>query len=318
MDHSPARNAAMDRLDELALFLAIADAGSLARAGRRVGRSPPAVTRILADLERRLGVRLVERTTRRLALTDAGLRLAEHARRLVAAFEDAMSDTAGEAVAPRGRLRISAPLVFGQRHVAPVVTAFLDAYPEVSAELSLEDRSVDLIEESIDVAVRIGRLGSSSLIARRVGQVRRGVVASPGYLAWRGTPADPADLAGHEIVLHVSRASGADWRFTDPGDGGERTVRVAARFQVDKAEAAIAAAREGRGVLAVLSYQVAPDLASGGLVRPLRPFERPPVPVQLVYPSARLLAPRVRAFLDFAAPRLSGLAELRGDRASPT
>src|SRR3954471_6823013 len=165
MDHSPARNAAMDRLDELALFLAIADAGSLAGAGRRLGRSPPAVTRTLADLERRLGVRLVERTTRRLAPTDAGLRLAEHARRPVAAFEDAMHDTAGEATTPRGRLRISAPLVFGRRHVAPIVTAFLDAQPEVTAELSLADRTVDLVEEGIDVAVRIGHLGSSSLVA---------------------------------------------------------------------------------------------------------------------------------------------------------
>jgi DNA-binding transcriptional LysR family regulator len=302
----------VDRLDELALFVAIADAGSLAAAGRKVGRSPPAVTRILADLERRLGVRLVERTTRHLALTDAGLRLAEHARRLVAAYEDAVSDATGEAVAPRGRLRISAPLVFGQRHVAPVVTAFLDAYPEVSAELSLEDRTVDLVEEGIDVAVRIGHLGSSSLIARRVGGVRRVVVASPGYLARPGTPAEPADLHGHDIVLHVSRAAGAEWRFAGPV-GEERTVRVAARFQVDRAEAAIAAAREGRGVLSVLSYQVAPDFASGALVRLLRPFERPPMPVQLVYPSARLLAPRVRAFLDFAVPRLSGLEELRGD-----
>jgi DNA-binding transcriptional LysR family regulator len=200
--------------------------------------------------------------------------------------------------------------VFGQRHVAPVVTAFLDAYPEVSAELSLEDRTVDLVEEGIDVAVRIGHLGSSSLIARRVGGVRRVVVASPAYLARRGIPAEPGDLHGHEIVLHVSRAAGAEWRFADPG-GGERTVRVAARFQVDRAEAAIAAAREGRGVLCALSYQVAPDLASGALVRLLEAFERPPVPVRLVYPSARLLAPRVRAFLDFAVPRLTALDVLR-------
>jgi DNA-binding transcriptional LysR family regulator len=255
---------------------------------------------------------LVERTTRRLAPTDAGLRLAEHARRLLAAFEDAMHDTAGEATTPRGRLRISAPLVFGRRHVAPIVTAFLDAQPEVTAELSLADRTVDLVEEGIDVAVRIGHLGSSSLVARRVGWVRRVVVASPRYLVRRGTPTDPGELADHEIVLFAGQAAGADWRFVEPG-GGERTVRVAARFQVDQAEAAILAAREGRGILAALSYQVAPDLAAGALVRLLERFERPLMPVQLVHPSGRLLASRVRAFLDFAAPRLARLKELRSD-----
>jgi DNA-binding transcriptional LysR family regulator len=248
----------MDRLDELTLFLAIADAGSLAAAARRTGRSPPAVTRILHDLEERLGVRLFERTTRQLALTDAGLRLAEHARQLLADFEEAMRDTAGEAAAPRGRLRISAPVVFGQRYVTPIVTAFLDLYPEVTAELSLVDRTVDLIEEGIDVAVRISHLASSSLVARRLG-----------------------------------------------------AVRVSARFQVDRAEAAIAAARDGRGILAALSYQVAPDLASGALVRVLDRFERPPIPVHLVYPGGRLITPRLRAFLDFVAPRLSQLNELR-------
>jgi DNA-binding transcriptional LysR family regulator len=300
----------MDRLEELTLFLAIADAGSLAAAARRTGRSPPAVTRILRDLEERLGVRLIERTTRQLALTDAGLRLAEHARRLLADFEEAMRDIAGEAAAPRGRLRISAPIVFGQRHVAPIVTAFLDLYPEVTAELSLVDRAVDLIEEGIDVAVRISHLASSSLVARRLGAVRRVLVASPDYLAHRGLPADPDDLAHHEIVLFMSQASGADWKFTG-ADGSERTVRVSGRFQVDRAEAAIAAARAGRGILSALSYQVAPDLVSGALVRVLDRFERPPIPVHLVYPGGRLITPRLRAFLDFAAPRLSRLDELR-------
>jgi DNA-binding transcriptional LysR family regulator len=300
----------MDRLDELTLFLAIAEAGSLAGAARRTRRSPSGVTRILHELEERLGVRLIERTTRQLALTDAGLRLADHARRLLADFEDAMRDTAGEAAAPRGRLRITAPIVFGQRHVAPVVTAFLDLYPEVTAELSLVDHTVDLIDDGIDVAVRIAHLANSSLVARQVGSVRRVLVASPDYLARRGVPTDPDDLVHQEIVLLVSRASGADWRFME-ADGSERTVRVSARFQVDRAEAAIAAAREGRGILSALSYQVAPDLASGALVRVLERFEQPPIPVHLVYPGRRLITPRLRAFLDFAVPRLSRLRELR-------
>jgi DNA-binding transcriptional LysR family regulator len=299
----------MDRLDELGLFLAIADAGSLAAAARRTRRSPPAVTRILADLERRLGVRLVERTTRRLALTDAGRRLAEHARRLLPEYEDALRDAVGEAAAPRGRLRVSAPIVFGQRHLAPIVMSYLDAYPEVSVELSLADRMVDLIDEGIDVALRISRLRDSSLVARQVGEVGQYVVASPAYLKRRGTPTRPEQLVDHDIVM-FSSGLGSDWRFAMPG-GRDRQIRVRARFSVDRAEVAVAAAREGRGVLRTLSYQVAPDIAAGRLVRLLEDFELPPIPVQLVMPSARLMAPRVRAFLDFAVPRLAALPELR-------
>lgn len=300
----------MDRLGELALFLAIADTGSLVAAAKRTRRSPPAMTRVLGDLEARFGVRLAERTTRRLALTDAGLRLAEHARRLIADFDDAMRDVAGEGAAPRGRLRISAPLTFGRLHLMPVVSAFLDAYPMISTELSLEDRPVDLIEEGVDLAVRIAHLDSSSLMARRIGSVRRVVVASPHYLERCIPPADPHDLSAHEIVLFANQANGPEWRFTSP-DGVAFQVRVNARFQVNRSDAAIAAARDGKGIVQVLSYQVAADLARGTLVRLLREFEQPPIPVHVVFPTARLMAPRVRAFLDFAVPRLSKLDALR-------
>ncbi|TXL80288.1 LysR family transcriptional regulator [Vineibacter terrae] len=302
----------MDRLDRLTLFLAIADAGSLVAAARRTGRSPPVVTRVLGELEAELGVRLAERTTRRLALTDAGMRLAEHARRLTADFDGAMHEVAGEGAAPRGRLRISAPLTFGRLHVMPIVTAFLESNPHVTAELSLDDRPVDLIEEGIDVALRIAHLDSGTLVARRVGAVRRIVVASPRYLKQRGRPAAPDELAAHDIVLFVNQANGPDWRF-QALDGSEREVRVSARFQVNRAEAAIDAARDGRGIAHVLSYQVADDMARGRLVRLLRPFERPPIPVHIVFPTARLMAPRVRAFLDFAVPRLSCLKVLRSE-----
>ncbi len=300
----------MDRLDELRLFVAAVEAGSLAAAGRRLGQSPPAMTRMVAALEERLGVRLLERSTRHLAPTEAGRRLAEHARRLLADYADAMAEAAGEGKAPRGRLRVAAPLVFGRLHVAPVVTGFLGAQPQVTAELLLSDHNTDLLEEAIDVALRIGRLGESSLVARRVGVVRRLVAASPDYLAARGTPATPGELATHDIVVFHSRATPPEWRFVAPA-GGEVTQRVAPRFAVNEARAAVAAAVAGHGIVSALSYQMAEELESGALVRILRDWETPALPVSLVFPSARLLPPRVRAFLDFAAPRLAALPVLR-------
>jgi DNA-binding transcriptional LysR family regulator len=192
-------------------------------------------------------------------------------------------------------------LLFGRRHLVPIMNGYLAHYPDVSAELALEDRPVDLIEEGIDVALRIAPLDDSSLVARRIGMVRRVVVASPAYLARHGVPATPDEIGDHQVTLFANHANSADWRFAD------RTVRVKARFQVNRAEAAIAAARDGHGLLMVLSYQVAAELADGSLVRLLRPFERPPIPVQLVVPTARLMPTRVRAFLDFVVPRLSAL-----------
>lgn len=298
----------MDRLDKLALFAAIVDEGSLAGAARRLGRSPPAVTRTLAALEERLGVRLVERTTRRLSATEAGRRLAEHARRLLGDFEDALRDAAGDAAAPRGTLRVTAPLLFGRMHITPLVLDFLDAHPGVSVDLLLSDRSLDLIEEGIDVGLRIAHLPDSGMVARRVGHMRRVLVASPAYLAGRGTPAEPADLAGHDVIAFTRLGAAPEWRFHGPG--GERTVRIRPRLTVNQADAALVAARAGRGITSTLSYQVADDVAAGRLVRLLRDCEPPPVPVHLVTPSTRLAAPRLRAFLDMAADRLSALPAL--------
>jgi DNA-binding transcriptional LysR family regulator len=300
----------MDRLDELRLLLAILDGGSLAEAGRRLTLSPPVVTRALAALEERLGVRLLERTTRQVAPTAAGLRLAEQARRLLADYEETMAEAAGEAAAPRGRLRIAAPLVFGRRHVAPIVTDFLDAQPAVTADLVLSDQFAELVEDGIDVALRIGDLAESALVARRVGQLRRVLVACPEYLARRGAPAVPADLAAHETVLFAAVGAAPEWRFRGP-DGAAATVRIAPRLVVTQAEAAVAAACAGRGVVQTLSYQVAEELADGRVVRLLRAWEPPPVPVHLVFPTARLMAPRLRAFLDHAVPRLTALPVLR-------
>jgi DNA-binding transcriptional LysR family regulator len=286
----------MDRLDELAIFVAILEAGSLVSAARRLRRSPPAVTRALSSLEDRIGLRLVDRTTRRLAPTEAGSALAERARALLADYDAVL---VGASQAPvRGVLRITAPVQFGRRHVAPIVSAFLNEYPDARVELSLNDRNLDLIEEGLDVAVRIGPLADSSLVARQVGNVRRVVVASPAYLARHGVPRTPSDLATHDTIFGMARSSAREWRF-GPSQRGP-TVRLSPRLLVDDVEAQLQAAQAGRGIARVLSYQVTDELAAGTLVRLLQDFEPEPLPVQLVTLSRSHVAPKVRAFLDTA------------------
>ena len=298
----------MDRLDEFAIFVRIVEEGSLVRAAQRLRRSAPAVTRALAALEDRLGVRLIDRTTRRLAPTEAGRALYERARGVVESYEAA---TAGAREAPvRGLLRIAAPVQFGRRHVAPLAARFLDSHESVEIELLLNDRNVDLIEEGIDVAVRIGALADSSLVARPVGHVRRQWVASPAYLTRQGTPKVPADLAKHEALLGTSRGA-MEWTF-----GGRRRgapPHLAGRLRVDDIETRLRLAREGRGIAQFLSYQVAEDLAAGRLVRLLRSYEPPLLPVQLLTKGRAHRAPKIDAFLDFAARKLSALPILRPD-----
>ncbi|HEV7260619.1 MAG TPA: LysR family transcriptional regulator [Bosea sp. (in: a-proteobacteria)] len=296
----------MDRLDELAIFVAIVDAGSLAGAARRLNRSRPAVTRALASLEERTGARLIARSTRRLAPSDAGRELAITARRLLADYEASLGDAAAAPV--RGLLRITAPLAFGRRHVTPLVAEFLDRHPEVQVELVLADRNLDLIDEDLHLAVRIGSLASSRLVSRKVGEIRRLLVASPDYLLRRGKPATPAEIAGHDTIASVAANQGLIWRFGGPGS--EARVVVTPRFIVNEIEAVLIAARAGRGLARPLSYQVAEDLASGALQRLLPDHEPPPLPVQLVVPGGRHLAPKVRAFLDHAVERLPRLAPI--------
>lgn len=297
----------MDRLDELAVLVAVVDQGSLAAAARRLRRSPPAITRTLSALEDRIGIRLIERTTRRLSPTDAGLALAEQSRALLDAYDGAIGGVSPTPV--RGLLRVTAPVLFGRRHVAPVVTAFLDLFPEVQAELILHDRNLDLIEEGIDVAVRIGDLSDSSLLARRVGEVRRIVVASPAYLAKRGVPARPAELSGHDTIFGTNTLRSLEWRFGSKNRAV--AVRIAPRFLVNEVEAQLIAARAGRGIARVLSYQAVDDLATGALVRLLRDYEPPPLSIQLVAASRLHMPPKVRAFLDHAAERLGKLQVIR-------
>jgi len=286
----------MDRLDELAIFVAITESGSLVSASRRLRRSPPAVTRALSALEDRIGLRLIDRTTRRLAPTEAGSALADRARALLADYDAVL---AGASQAPiRGVLRITAPVQFGRRHVAPIVSAFLNEYPDVRVELSLHDRNLDLIEEGLDLAVRIGALADSGLVARPVGSVRRVVVASPAYLAQRGVPRTPSDLATHDTIFGMARSPAREWRF-GPSRRGP-IVRLSPRLLVDDVEAQVQAAQAGRGIARVLSYQVSDELAAGVLVRLLQDFEPEPLPVQLVTSSRSHMAPKVRAFLESA------------------
>lgn len=297
----------MDRLDELAIYVAIIDAGSLAAAARKLRRSAPAVTRALNDLEKRLGVRLIERTTRRLSPTDAGREMAERARRLLGDYDAFVGELPSASL--RGLLRITAPLVFGRKHITPIVTSFLAAHPEVQIELILNDRNVDLIANDLHLAVRFGRLENSGLLARRVGQVRRVLVASPDYLARRGAPATPAALIDHDIVMATGAQLLTEWRF-GPDDGGA-TVRLSPRLMVNDVEAMLMALRAGHGVGRSLSYQVADDLAAGALVLLLPEAEPPPLPVQILTPGGRHMAPKVRAFLDHAADALTRLPVIR-------
>lgn len=298
----------MDRLDELGVFVRIVEEGSLVRAAARLRRSPPAVTRALAALEDRLGVRLVDRTTRRLAPTEAGRALYDKARTLMQDYEAA---TAGAREAPvRGLLRVTAPVQFGRRHIAPLVSKFLDAHAGVEVELLLNDRNVDLIEEGIDVAARIGALADSALTARPVGHVRRLWVASPAYLKRHGMPRAPDELARHEAVLGTSRST-MDWVFAGVRRGAP--MHMTGRLRVDDVETRLRAARDGRGIAQLLSYQVADDLAAGRLVRLLQAWELPPLPVHLVTKGRAHRAPKIEAFLAFAAKRLLALQVLSPD-----
>lgn len=292
----------MDRLRAMEVLVAVAQAGSFAAAARRLRPSPPAVTRAVAALERRLGVRLLDRTTRSLAATEAGLRFLDSAKRLLTELAEAERSAAGATGTPGGHLRVTAPLTFGRAQVAPVLASFLEEQPGVTASLILLDRVANLVEEGFDVAVRIAALPDSTLVARRVGEVRRLLVASPAYLARRGVPVHPGELKGHAAIALAGPAPGREWRFVEAGR--MRSVAMSARLEVNDTLAALMAAERGEGVTVAFSYLAAPLIADGRLVVLLERFTPPAVPVHLVHPTARLVAAKVRAFVDHAAPRL--------------
>lgn len=293
----------MDKLDELEVFVAVVQQGSLASAARRLRRSPPAITRSLASLETRFAASLIERTTRQLSPTPAGLLLFERAKALLGDYQQALQDSKRTQLT--GLLRITAPVQFGRKHVAPLVMAFLDRYPDIQIELLLNDSYQDLIESGMDMAVRIGQLRDSSLVAVEVGSVQRLLLASPDYLAKAGTPATPAELASHQLIAGTSISSTREWRFGQ-GENQER-VRIQPVMMVNEVETQLIAARAGRGITRLLSYQASEDLQQGKLVEILAAHRPAAQPVQLVTQNLKYMPARVRAFWDVAREALPTL-----------
>lgn len=294
----------MDRIDAMRVFVSALDMGSLAGAGRRLGRSPAAVSRAIAFLENHVGVQLLHRTTRSIRLSEAGERYAAACRRVLTDLEEADMLAAGERAAPRGLLTLTAPLISGEDVLRPILDAFLDAYPAVSARLLLLDRPVSLVDEGIDAALRIAHLPDSTLVAVRIGDVRRVVAAAPSYLAQHPRIAEPADLAQHRVVS-MTHFGIESWSFPPaPGTSTARTVQFAPRLIVNSVRAAVASAAEGHGVTRLFSYHVAEEVRAGRLKIVLADSEHAPLPVHIVTPEGRLSVPKVRAFVDFALPRL--------------
>jgi DNA-binding transcriptional LysR family regulator len=286
----------MDRIDAMQAFIAVADLGGFAPAARKLGLSPSGVTRLIAALEERLGARLLQRTTRSVALTDAGARYLERARRILADVEEAEASIQDERTRPSGRLVVSAPIGFGRLHVSPVMSEYLKRHAEVSGELRLADRMVNLVEDGVDLAVRIGHLADSSLVARHVGEMRRIVVASPGYLKAHGEPKTPEAIASHQTIQFGGAAASPDWRFVR--DGNEVRITPVPRLTTNSSDAAIGYAVRGGGLTRVLAYQAADAIKAGRLKILLAKFEPPSLPIHIVYPTSRLLSAKVRAFID--------------------
>ena len=294
----------MDRIDAMKVFIATLDEGSLAGAARRLGRSPAAVSRAIAFLEGHTGAALLHRTTRTIKLSEAGERYASACRRILTELEEADLLVADERSAPRGLLTITAPVAAGEDVLRGIVDDFIDRYPDVSVRLQLLDRPVSLIDEGVDVALRIAHLPDSTLIAIPIGEVRRVVAASPQYLAKHPRINEPADLALHQIIsmTHFGLDS---WSFPPAGRSTiPLVVAFTPRFIVNTIQAAVDSAVAGRGVTRMFSYHVAQEVKEGKLKLVLRDAEHAPLPIHLLTPQGRLSVPKVRAFVDFATPRL--------------
>lgn len=296
----------MDRLEAMRIFVAIVEEGSLAAAARRLGRSPVAVTRALASLENHVGTTLLTRSTRAMHLTPAGEHYVKACRNVLAELASAEENVGGERVELRGLLSVTAPATFGRLHVRPALDSFLDKHPEVSLRLLLLDRVVNLVDEGFDAAIRIGHLPDSSLTALKLGQVRRILCASPDYLAHHAPLAHPSDLARHACIVFSQGDAEEAWRFSDASGRRVRAPLRSTRLTLNDALAAVASATAGHGVTRVMSYQAEAELRRGGLVRVLKPFEPPPVPVQLVTVARRPATARLRALIDEIAPVLRG------------
>jgi DNA-binding transcriptional LysR family regulator len=294
----------MDRLEAMSILIAAVEAGSLSAAGRRLRMPLATVSRKVSELEAHLNTRLLKRSSRRLSLTDAGESYVTAVRRILDAVDEAERGASGEYRAPQGELVVSAPILFGRLHLLPVAIEFLEAYPDIDMRFVFLDRVVNLLDERVDLAVRIGELPDSTLLATRVGSIRRIVCASPRYLAKRGTPKTPGELPDHDCVTFEGFAGSGTWTF---GMADKLQTAIHSRLVVNTAEAAVDAAVAGLGLTRVLSYQAASALRAGALEVALREFEPAPWPVSIVYTGGRFLPLKVRAFIDFAVPRLKAV-----------
>lgn len=292
----------MDRFDAMAVLLHVVEQGSLSAAGRKLGLPLTTISRRISDLEAHLGARLLLRSNRSVTLTEAGASYVAACKRILSDVVDAEQAASGAYTAARGELTVTAPVVFGRLHVLPVVTEFLRAYPDIDIRLSLADRMLHLQEDHVDLAIRVGSLPDSSLMAVKVGHVRRVVCASPAYLATHGTPLTPDELTRHACITFTGLGSLERWTFNTPD--AEATVAVRSRLTVNTAEAAIDAAIAAVGLTRVLSYQIVKAESEGSLQAVLEAWEPAAVPVSMVYDSQGVLPLKLRAFLDFAGPRL--------------
>lgn len=292
----------MDRLYLMSVFVVVAEEESFAGAARRMGMSPPAVTRAIAMLEDRLGVKLLNRTTRHVRATEAGLRYLDDARRVIAAADEADEAAMGLNAQPRGHMTVTAPVLFGRMYVMPGIVDYLQRYPDTSVSALFLDRVVNMLEEGVDVGIRIGELSDSSYRALRVGHVRRVICASPAYLKKHGIPQTPQDLRQHEVILASSLSQSVEWRFVSQGE--PISVRIKPRLNVSSNDGAIEAALHGMGVTRLMSYQVAPLLAQDQLKVVLSEFESPPVPINIIHREGRHASTKMRAFIDLMAERM--------------
>ena len=297
----------MDRFQLMTVFVAVAEEAGFARAARRLRMSPPAVTRAINFLEERLGVRLLTRTTRLVRLTDAGARYLDDARRILHDADEADEAAAGINAVPRGHLAVTAPVLFGKSYVMPVIAAYQTQFQETTVSALFVDRVVNLVDEGLDVGIRIGQLPDSSLQAIRVGEVRRIVCASPAYLKRHGSPKSPADLSKHPIIAATTVSGGAEWTFAK---GKERSsVRLKPRILVNTNDGAIEAAKSGFGLTRLLSYQVAEALEAGTLKTVLTAFSDSALPVHVIHREGRHGSAKVRSFVDLAVAHLRANAK---------
>jgi DNA-binding transcriptional LysR family regulator len=293
----------MDRLEAMSILVASAEAGSFSAASRQLGVPLPTISRKVAELETHLKTQLLVRSTRKLSLTEAGLAYIAACKRILEQVDEAESQASGEYTIPRGTLSIAAPVVFGRLHVVPAVNDFLTRFAQISVQLTLSDHAIDIVDDHIDLAVRVGVLSDSTLVATKVGDIRRVVCGSPDYFAAHGTPKTPDDLAKHMCVTYTALASGMTWTF-NPRGKTPKSVRPYCRLKINTAEAAIDAAIAGVGVTNVFSYQVARSVAAGKLRLILQDYEPDPIPVHLVRAGRAFLPVKLQRFTEFATARL--------------